>query len=808
MPVLQLRCNFSLGTWIAVAVFLLLLGNVRPAQAQPDNRVVIGDSRGKDFWVCFPQNAHNDLGNNLQLKLYITGDKGTKGVVSVPGFGFRKEFALNAGDITSVDLDSNIEVLASEQRLKVGVHIESDNDVAVFGLSTRKASTDTYLALPTNVLGTAYRALCYYPPAIGDNGYASEFAIVATQDHTNVTIDLTANSRGGRKKGETFGIELQQGEVYMVQGSPATPKLNDLSGSLVTSDKPIAFLVGHACAQIPPDVNFCDQLLEEEPPIPSWGRQFYVGKMLSKTEYALRVMASEDSTQVFINNKLVSHLKAGQFYEDNRVKDNVLVTSNKPVLTMQYAQSADADTVRVGDPFMMLITPTEQFLRYYRFATPVQGDWHHYLNLCVPIEGIPSLRVDGRAVPAREFHKIGLSKFAIAQYEVGFKSHTVSCDLPFGLYSYGFGVNSDNYDSYGNPGGQLVETVPLTPDTLRPTLELVSPDGKRSLALIARDDQLFDQGLKSITIIDSQNFRSPVSVPRFDMGTPQVPLLFRIQDTSTCGFMSLRLVDVAGNESYWVICRTLSDSSWIYSLSEGRENICPSCRSWTAQFISTPSSTTSSVSFNRPDYLKGAPAYSDFSTRLSGGFSGLFIYPLNKEISLAGGIGYANITGAAIARNSTFVNDSILWGDTAGARRSKLIEDFTTEASLNYLTINGGFYYYMIPEKLYIYTGLAAGVLLASSYVETSQIVFPATVEYAVGRSGGTRTLTLAQGSLPHATPFHIALELAPGLQFKLSQKISLLAGAYMNFPFFDAVSDLNWHLTSFGMRIGLQYRH
>lgn len=757
-------------------------------------------------------NARPENGHVVNLKLFITSDRATDVTISVPGLNQRETIHLNASDIREYNLDTIVQLLTSEAVQKLGVHVEASNQIAVFGLSHRSASTDSYLALPTNVLGTTYRAIGYYSSQ-SEMGFTSQFTIVATQDHTVVNISATADTRGGHRAGETFSVEMNTGDTYMVMGSGQTGRKNDLTGTLVTSNKPIGFITGHVCAQVPQDVMYCDQLLEMEPPIPSWGRQFYVGRLLSKTEYAMRVVASEENTQVFVNNKLVARLPAGGFYENNHMVDNALVTSSKPVLVAEYAQSSEADSVKAGDPFMMLITPTEQFLNYYRFATPVRGEWHHYINLVVPIDAVNSLQVDGRPVPPRYFRTIGLSKFGIAQYEIAYGSHAVACDKPFGLYSYGFGVGTDNFDSYGNDGGQLVETVPIVSDTARPLLELTSEDAQHSLALIARDDRLFDVGLESIIIIDSQNFRTPVAVPKFDVGTPEVPLLFSVQDTGICGFMSMKLADAAGNISYWVICRTKMEQTgkWVYTLTEGRENICPSCRSWTAQFISTPSFTVSDVSFEKPDYLQGCGTFDNFRTRLSGGFQGLYLFPFDKEIQLVGGIGFSNFTGAAVARNSTFVTDSILYGDTLGARKSKLIEDFTTQASVNYLTLNGGMYYYAIPEKLYLYAGLAAGFLLESSYIETSEIVFPATVEYAVpiskDRTIGARSLTLAKGSLPNATPFHVALELSPGLQFKLSQQFALLAGVYMNLPFFDAVKDLNWHFTTFGARIGLQYR-
>lgn len=777
--------------------------------AQADKRVVVGDNRGKEFWVAFPKNAVFEQGTQIDLELFITSDFATDVTVSIPGLGKRYSIHLNPSEVKHVDIDSVVQILESERVQDLGVHIEADNPIAVFGLSHRKASTDTYVALPVSVLGTTYRSVGYHALAnTGGIGFATEFAIVGTQGHTIVTLSLTGDTRGGRKMGDTYSIELNTGQTYMVHGNTELGKHSDLTGTLVTATKPISFFVGHSCAQIPPDAQFCDQLLEMEPPIPSWGRQFYVGKFESKMEYVIRVVASEDNTQVFLDNKLVSKLQAGQYYENNHLRENSFVTANAPVLVAEYAQSSNADSIKVGDPFMLLVAPTEQYLNYYRFATPIQGQWHHYINLVVPLDAEGSLRLDGKPVPLRYFKTIGISRYGIAQLEIDYGAHTVACDKPFGLYSYGFGVLSENFDSYGNCGGQLVETVPIMADTMRPALDLISDDAALSLQLIARDDRLFDGGLAKITAIDSDNFRSPVEIPKFDPGAPEVPLTFRVSDTGSCGFMSLRLSDVAGNVSYWVICRTKDGHRWFYTLREGRENICPSCRSWTAQFIATPAFTVSDVSFATPSYLTGPATFDKFSTRLSGGFEGLYIYPIDKEFQLAGGIGFANFTGAAVGSHSTFVTDSILYGDTAGSRKSKLIEEFATEASLSYITLNGGMYYYMIPEQLYLYAGLAAGFLISGTYVETSHIAFPATLVDSTGRSTGSQDRTVTTGALPHPTTFHIALELSPGLQFKLSQNIALLAGAYMNLPFFNAVQDLDWHLTTFGARIGLQYRH
>lgn len=750
----------------------------------------------------------------MNFRLYIIGDKETKGTITIPGIGITKTFYCPPNAIVPVDIDTIAQVFGSDQIQKLGVHLVADNPVAVYGLSNRKASTDTYLALPTNVLGTSYRGACYYPLAGTEDAFTSQLTFVATENNTNVTITLTANTKGGRRAGETFSVAMQQGDVYQMQGTVRGDAKSDLTGTLVTSNHPIAFFSGHICAQVPPQINFCDQLLEEEAPIPSWGRQFYVGRFEGKSEYVVRVISSEPGTQVFLNNQRVATLaNAGDFYENNHLVQNSLITTSKPSLVAEFAQSSDADSVKIGDPFMLFITPTEQFLKYYNFVTPVKGDWHHYVNLVVPNSAISTLKLDGRLIAPKYYKTIGISRYSIAQYEIGYGSHSVICDLPFGLYSYGFGVAGDNYDSYGNNAGQLVQTIPDMKDTVKPMIELVSDDAMGPLALIARDDRLFDAGLASITVIDSSNFRSPVYVPKFDPGAPQVPLLFRVRDTGTCGFMSLRLADAAGNESYWVICRTQNGNIWTYQLFEGRGQICPSCKSWTVQFTTTPSFTISDVTFPKPAYMKGTGTFDDFRTQISGGFTASYIYPFSKKFQISAGIGISSFNGAAAATHTTFSQDSIYYGDTSGARKSKVVEEFLANASLTYLSLHGGIYHYFIPEKLYLFAGISADILLSATFSETAEILYPATLDYNTSidparQSTGARKVTLATGKLPNATPFQIALELSPGYLFKLNKNFSLLLGGYINMPLFDAVKDLNWHLSTFGARIGLQYRN
>src|SRR5205823_14750946 len=141
----------------------------------------------------------------------------------------------------SVDIDTTAQITGSEVIQPLAVHVQSDQPVAVYGLSNRKASTDTYVALPSTVLGNSYRAMGYYPLG-NDDSFTSQIDTVGNYDKTDVVITPTANTKGGRSAGETFTVTLNQGEVYQVQSTTRKGReKSDLTGTLVTSTKPISF---------------------------------------------------------------------------------------------------------------------------------------------------------------------------------------------------------------------------------------------------------------------------------------------------------------------------------------------------------------------------------------------------------------------------------------------------------------------------------------------------------------------------------------------------------------------------------------
>src|SRR5207247_10011993 len=115
--------------------------------------------------------------------------------------------------------------------------------VTVYGLDEIRYSTDAYLGLPTDALGTDYIALGYGGAKQADLGNLSELAIVATEDDTTVTIK-PATALVGHQSGAAFQVSLNQGQTYQLQGT-------DVSGTLISSSAPVSVFSGPKCAHIP-----------------------------------------------------------------------------------------------------------------------------------------------------------------------------------------------------------------------------------------------------------------------------------------------------------------------------------------------------------------------------------------------------------------------------------------------------------------------------------------------------------------------------------------------------------------------------
>jgi hypothetical protein len=446
----------SFPSWKAnVLLFLslLLCGMSSPSFAA-------ADSKGTDFWLTFPGNY---TPGSTTLTLFITGDVATTGTVSIASLSFTAPFTVTPGAVTSVVVPAGAELFTSDAIANNGIHITSVQEVTVYGLSRQQYTTDAYLALPTEVLGTQYVNLGYLNTAANDL-VGTQFAIVGTVNGTVVTITPTVTA-GTRVANGTYSITLNQGQTYLLRSAGAYP--SDLSGTIISATQPIAVFGSNRCANVPHDHAACDYLVEQLPPTTAWGKQFVSVPLKTRLNGdTFRFLAATNNTEVRVNGTLVATLNRGQYHE-RIIAGSAQITATQPILVAQYSNGSSYDNV-VSDPFMMLITPLEQFLGSYTVTTPATGFSGNYINVVVPSAAVGTVRLDGVLVPAASFSAIGSSGYSGAQLTVSLGAHRLTGGLyPIGAFVYGF----DAYDSYGYPGGQsfapvaTVSSLALSPAT-------------------------------------------------------------------------------------------------------------------------------------------------------------------------------------------------------------------------------------------------------------------------------------------------------------------------------------------------------
>ncbi|MBK9248737.1 MAG: IgGFc-binding protein [Ignavibacteria bacterium] len=422
-------------------------------------------NEGKEFWLCFQRNFKDTETkpnvkntNDLALELFISASKDATVTIRIEGLKYDTVVNVTAGIVLNIKIDKSAEIKTFEIYERLAVHIVADKPITVYGLSSRFQTTDAFLGFPVDVLGNHYMIIGYKY----SEGFLSQFAIVATEDETKVTITPTATTSIKHAAGVPFTILLNRGDVYQVSSQKSTVERTDLTGSTISSTKKIAVFSGHQCAYVPEGIVGCNHLVEQMAPISTWGEVFFIGKLESRAKYSIRVLAHEANTTVYLNSDLVATLGKGEFYDNSELSQNSMVTSNHSVLVAQYSHgflNGDA----IGDPMMLLVSPSEQFMSEFRFATPKSGEWNHYINVVIPTRSISTLKIDGKSLNSNVLYEnFDKSDYSIVQLRVMYGFHTISADIPFGMCSYGFGYGGQAYDAYGTMGGQSFNTIQET----------------------------------------------------------------------------------------------------------------------------------------------------------------------------------------------------------------------------------------------------------------------------------------------------------------------------------------------------------
>ena len=322
-------------------------------------------------------------------------------------------------------------------------------------------SNDASLLLPTNAWTGTYRVVARHH-FYASSGY---YAVTASQDNTTVVV-APGPSGGGVKPGipgiSASGngqVVLNEGDVIEVvtSGNDAIAgNSDDVTGTLVTADKPVQVIGGHQCVNVPDGTGYCDHLEESMFPYESLANDYLVAAPLIPTGGTtpkvelVRILATQPATLLTYDPPqpgaptLIS--VAGAWVELASSAKDFKISANKPIMVMQYmeGQKAGGDS---GDPAMAQAVATSQFRKSYLFHAPTNYE-KSYVNVIAPSGAAVTL--DGAAVTG--FNVIGGTGYSVARKSLsnaGNGNHAADSDVGFGISVYGYG----QYTSYWYPGG-------------------------------------------------------------------------------------------------------------------------------------------------------------------------------------------------------------------------------------------------------------------------------------------------------------------------------------------------------------------
>ena len=553
-------------------------------------------SSGTDFWVGFFPNERKNAfrGDTSLTEIFLASDAVDTALVTYDGNTTAYPLAPNS--VLTVNLQGRGITNVAESPSNYSVHIEAHSPITVYGFFDEYnvnnpgggGSPDGFLGLPTVSLGTDYYTMNYGDESGFDGRAGGEFLVIAPYDSTIVTITANAHTQDSlallsHSPGDTWQVMLMRGQSYLVTSTGRYPGTEDLTGSHVVSSKPVALLTGHRIAAIPITANSADYLIEMMPPADRWGTEYFDMPMAGRAicgDY-IRLLSAEDSNIITENGATIDTLNAGEWAEvDTVTSPRVFASSNKKrFIVAQFSYSAHylGDTVN-ADPFMILMTPQEQFEHRILLRTPdpAQGtSFANYLTIIAPADSMSAIRIND--IPATSYPLISQTTFPSTspllgglciQLPDGSGSYVATSRAAFGMYQYGF----SNFEGYGWPAGMAQNLH--SPDSLAPAQTYANSCGDYVVTIsdIRRPPQysFIDSRIADIQLITqagdsrwnkpSYNYTFQTNPP-FHLGDSVASYSLTMIDPSKPAYAAVWVVDNAGNDTVYEYSNQSSSAS-------------------------------------------------------------------------------------------------------------------------------------------------------------------------------------------------------------------------------------------------------
>jgi hypothetical protein len=486
---------------------------------------VVTASSGRDFWLAVPSLVASDI-----IRLNITAVQSCDVTVAFTATGDTLRRSLVTGERWEITIPKDQIMLDfTEYVSNKSIHLTGTAPVTANVTSDAWFVTESYCALPTLALGFDYLAMSFpsvaYPAGSTQHNNAGGFiAVIATQDGTEIRITPTVMTASGNGPGFTYGVSLRKGEIY--QMIPKVPFLTDLTGTHITSNKPVGVYSGHRQVQVD-SLDASNPLMEQMVPTVDWGKKFYSLPLHIGLPGYYSVLASRAGTEVRVNGLKVATLGAGAS-RLLKAEGTAIIEASAPVMVAQFTTTFPATRREAdGDPSMMILNPVESYSESFLWGTPaftpreklVPSDtsetkldtafipMQQYALITAPASSRGAVRLDGANVNFDISYNDAAYYSAIVPLNPG--AHQVSAPAPVDVQLFGDGYD----DAYSMPAGvrlrEPFRAEPLIARTCRDFLDTTIAVSNVGTEQVSVDSIFFSANIVGTVL--SPNFR-PIDI--------------------------------------------------------------------------------------------------------------------------------------------------------------------------------------------------------------------------------------------------------------------------------------------------------
>ncbi|HEY6172010.1 MAG TPA: IgGFc-binding protein, partial [Candidatus Kapabacteria bacterium] len=249
------------------------------------------------------------------------------------------------------------------------VRVSSNAPISLSAYNYKRGSGEGMLVLPVTTYGKEYRTL-NYPTFRETNGekFSGQFMIISPFDNNIVTIKTkayTQDSSGVETHAPetSWQVQLQKGQTYLVRSSTKEGTNNniDLTGSHITSTRPVAVVSGHQYSKL--DAPFGSTFFEMLPPVESWSKRYYCSNYDGVRKSTVVIVAADSGKFWFTSERESTpfDMVPGQrveveiFVEDLGMY--IVSSSNSRFLAYELRRSKDnSNGLKDFPPVMTLVT--------------------------------------------------------------------------------------------------------------------------------------------------------------------------------------------------------------------------------------------------------------------------------------------------------------------------------------------------------------------------------------------------------------------------------------------------------------------